>query len=117
MADDGHGAVLAEELGHGGTQTADDVVLLGGDDGTGLLGGGQEQLLIQGLDGVEVQDPGGDALGGEDVGGLQGHLDHHAHGHDGHVLAVTQGDALAQLEVVAGMESVTVSTAERPRRM
>ena len=51
---------------------------------------------------MEVQDPGGDALGGENVGGLQGHLDHHAHGHDGHVLAVAQGDALAQLEVIAG---------------
>ena len=50
---------------------------------------------------MHVDDPDGDSLLRQQVGGLQGHLDHHAHSHNGHILAVPQEHALADLEVIA----------------
>ena len=51
---------------------------------------------------MHVDDPGLDALGGQGLGGLHGLLDHEAHGDDGNVAAIPEGDALAQLEGIAG---------------
>ncbi len=46
-------------------QTADDAVLLGGDDLAALLCSLEDDLLVQRLDGVDVDDPGVDALSGQ----------------------------------------------------
>ena len=49
---------------------------------------------------MDVDDPGVDALFGQLLGGGDGFPDHQAGGDDGQVLAVPEGDAFAQLEVV-----------------
>ena len=58
----GSGQLLAQNGADGFAQTADDVVLLGGDDLAALLGSLEDDLLVQGLDGVDVDDPGVDCL-------------------------------------------------------
>ena len=55
------GQLLAQNGADSLAQTADDAVLLGGDDLAALLGGLEDDLLIQRLDGVDVDDPGVDA--------------------------------------------------------
>ena len=67
-AADGGGQLLAQKRADGLAQTADDVVLLGGDDLAALLGGLEDDLLIQRLDGVDFDDPGVDALGSQLLG-------------------------------------------------
>ena len=93
-------------LGQQGTdrlpQPADDAVLLAGDDTACLPGGGDQQLLVQRLDGVDIDDPGVDTLLGQDLGRVPGHAHHHAGGYDGHVLARAQEGALAQFKLIAG---------------
>ena len=76
-------------------------MLLAGHNGTALPGGLQHQLLVQRLDGVHVYDLGGDALGREGLGCLQGGLHHEAARHDGDVGALAHEDALANLELKA----------------
>ena len=58
--------------------TGQDVGLFGGDDRTGFLRGLQNQLGVERLDGVHIDDAGGDALGGQLFGGGQRHLHVHA---------------------------------------
>ena len=60
--------LLAQDGADGLAQTADDAVLLGGDDLAALLGGLEDDFLIQRLDGVDVDDPGVDALGSQLLG-------------------------------------------------
>ena len=60
----------------------------------------QDQLLVQGLDGVDVDDPGADALGGQVLGGDAGLVHLQAGGDDGDVLALGDRFALADLKVV-----------------
>ena len=65
---------------------------------------------------MHIDDPDGNALLGQNVGGSESHLDHHAHGDHGHVLAVPQEDTLADLELIAlhlvgdGLHSQTAET-------
>src|SRR5699024_5207199 len=81
-------------------QAADDAVLLAGDDLPAVPGGVQDQLLVQGLDGVDDDDPGADALGGQVPGGDAGLVHLQAGGDDGDVLALGDRFALADLKVV-----------------
>ena len=92
--------LLAQDGADGLAQTADDAVLLGGDDLAALLGGLEDDLLIQRLDGVDVDDPGVDALGGQLLGSQAGLVDHQAGSDDGNVAALGDLLALAQLKVV-----------------
>ena len=62
---DGGGALLAQDGTDSLAQTADDTVLLGSDDLAALLGRLEDDVLIQGLNGVDVDDPGVDALGSQ----------------------------------------------------
>ena len=62
--------LLAEQGTDSLAQTADDVVLLGGDDLAALPGSLEDDVLIQRLDGVDVDDAGVDTLGGQGLGGL-----------------------------------------------
>ena len=48
----GDGALFAQHGGHGLAQTAQDAVLLAGDDGTALFGRFDDQFLVQRLDGA-----------------------------------------------------------------
>ena len=73
-------------------------MVLGGDDGTGLLGGLDHQLLVQGLDGADVDDPGGDSRLSQRLSGLHSLRHHQSGGNDGHVTAVPQHLALADLK-------------------
>ena len=50
----GGGQLLRENCAHSFAQTADDVVLLGSDDLAAVLGSLEDDLLVQGLDGVDV---------------------------------------------------------------
>ena len=58
-------AQIGGHAGHSGAQTVDDVVVLHGDDLAAVLDGGGHGLHVQGLDGVHVDDPDGDALGSQ----------------------------------------------------
>ena len=55
-------------------QTADNVVLLGSDDLAALLSSLDDDLLVQGLDGVDVDDPGVDTLGSQLLGSMRASL-------------------------------------------
>ena len=68
----GGGQLLGQDGAHGFAQTADDVVLLGGDHLAALFGRLQDDLLVQRLDGVDVDDAGMDALGGQLLGSHTG---------------------------------------------
>ena len=71
-AADRGGQLLAQDSADSLAQTADDAVLLGGDDLAALLGGLEDDLLVQRLDGVDVDDPGVDALGSQLLGSQAG---------------------------------------------
>ena len=75
-------------------------MLLDGHDVAGLGGALDDQVGIDGLDGVHVDDLGVDALGSELLGGLESLADHQAAGDDGDVGALAHDNALTQLEVV-----------------
>ncbi len=96
----GDGQLFAQDGADGLAQTADDAVLLGGDDPAALLGGLEDDLLVQRLDGVDVDDPGVDALGSQLLRGNAGFVDHQAGGDDGNVAALGDLLALADLEVI-----------------
>ena len=57
------GALFAQQRSHSLAQAADDAVLLTGDDLAALAGSLQDDFLIQGLNGADVDDPGMDSLG------------------------------------------------------
>ena len=78
-------------------------MLLGGDDLAALPGSLEDDVLIQRLDGVDVDDAGVDALGGQGLGGLAGLVDHQAGSHDGNITALGELLALADLEVIVGL--------------
>ena len=99
--------MAARHVGDGAVEAADGVVVLHGDHRAGLLGILQHQLLIEGLDGEHVDDGGVDALLLEQVGGLDGAAHHEAGGDDGHVRALAEHHALADLELLAvGVDAV-----------
>ena len=75
-------------------------MLLGGDHLAALFGRLQDDLLVQRLDGVDVDDAGMDALGGQLLGSDAGLVDHQAGGDDGNVIALGDLLALADLKVV-----------------
>ena len=75
-------------------------MLLGGDDLAALLCSLEDDLLVQRLDGVDVDDAGMDALGGQLLGSDAGLVDHQAGGDDGNVAALGDLLALADLKVI-----------------
>ena len=95
------GQLLAEQAADRLAQTADDGVLLAGDDLAALFGGREHQLLIQGFDGSHVDDHGVNALSRQRLGGHDGFIDHQAVGDDGNVGAVAHNLALANFKLVA----------------
>ena len=104
-ADPAHrgGTLLTEQGGDRLPQAADDRVLLAGDDLSALLRSLQDQLLVQGLDGAQVDDSGGDAGLGQRLARLDGLVDQQAVGDDGHVAAIPEDLAPADLEPEAGL--------------
>ena len=69
-------ALLAQDVGNGTAQTTDHGVLLDGHDVAGLGSALDDQVGVDGLDGVHVDDLGIDALGSELLGGLEGLANH-----------------------------------------
>ena len=100
MAQHRHRALLTQQLAHGAAQTANNGVLLTGDNAAGLPGGLEHQLLIQGLDGVDIDDPQADPLSGKQLCRLECLADHHARGDNGDVAARTEDASLAQRKMV-----------------
>jgi len=76
-------------------------VVLHGQHGAGLAGGGDHRRGVDGLDGVDVDDLGVDALRGELLRGLQRVGDHDAGGENGHIPALTQRARLEEVELIA----------------
>ena len=95
----GDGALFAQHGGHGLAQTAQDAVLLADDDGTALFGRFDDQFLVQRLDGAQVDHPGLDALVLQLLGGNEGLIHFQAGGDDGHIAALGELFALADLEL------------------
>jgi hypothetical protein len=60
----------------------------------------EDDLLVQRLDGVDVDDPGVDALSGQLLRSHAGFVDHQAGGDDGNVAALSDLLTLADLEVI-----------------
>ena len=96
----GDGQLLADDGADGLAQAADDAVLLDRDDAAALAGGGQDDLLVNGLDGRHVDDADIQTLTLGQHGGAQRLVGHQAGGDDGNVIAVGQLLALADLELI-----------------
>ena len=112
---DRRGQLFAEQGADRFTQTADDVVLLHGDDLAALLGSFQHQRLIQGLDGCHVDNHGINAFFCQLLAGFDGFRHQDAVGDDGNVLALPQHFTLADFKVVALLWNTGV--AARPKRI
>ena len=87
-----------QDVGHGVAQTADDAVLLDGDDLAALFSPFGDARSVDGLDGVDVDDGGGDALACERFRSHQGLVDHEAGREDRDILALAQDIGLADLK-------------------
>ena len=87
-----------QDVGHGVAQTADDAVLLDGDDLAALFSPFGDARSVDGLDGVDVDDGGVDAFLGELLRGGEGFADHQAGREDRDILALAQDIGLADLK-------------------
>ena len=97
------GQLLTEEGTDRLSQAADDTVLFAGNDPAAGLGAVQHQFLVQRLHGSQVDHPDGDALGGQQLGGVQGLGHHEAVCQDGGIGALPKDLALADLEFKCGL--------------
>src|SRR5207245_258728 len=97
---DRRGHDLAQELAHRAPEPAVDGMVLDGDHAPGLARREQEGLLVERLDGGDIDDLGVDAVGGELLGRLQRIPDRAARGQNGHVRARAQDVGLAEAELV-----------------
>lgn len=88
-----------EHLRHSAAKTAVDVVLLSGNDRTCLLRAAQDELAVDGLDGVHVHHAHGHTALGHLLGRLERLVHKDAAGDDGHVRAVAHDRALAAGEL------------------
>ena len=61
-ANDGNGATLANNFCNSRAETADDGMLLSGNDSAGLLSRLKDNILINGLDGVDVYNANADTF-------------------------------------------------------
>ena len=77
---DRHRLELGDGHGHHAAQAAVGQVLLGDDQGAGLLGGGRERVAVDRLDRVHVEHAGLDALAGQGLGRVERRGDHQAVG-------------------------------------
>ena len=84
-----------QDVGYGIAQTADDAVLLDGDDLAALFSPFGDARSVDGLDGVDVDDGGVDALAREHFGSHQGFVDHKTGREDRNILTLTQDVGLA----------------------
>ena len=73
------------------------------DQSTGFLTAAGYKLCIDGLPGKHIHHTGGNALQSQRRGGFQCFGDHDAAGNDGHIRAVAQDIALADLKGAAGL--------------
>ena len=103
-AEDGDRAGLGDDLCHSRAEAAENVGLFRGDYAAGLTGGRNDGLLIERLDGVDVEYCGGNALGGERFARLQSLLDHKTGGYDGDIAAGGELGRLAELKMIFGDE-------------
>ena len=87
-----------QDVGHGIAQTADDAVLLDGDDLAALFSPFGDARSVDGLDGVDVDDGGVDALACERFRRHQGFIDHQTRCEDRDVLALAKNVGLADLK-------------------
>lgn len=93
--------VLCQNLCDCAAEAAGDLMVLCGDDGSGLTGTLKDALHINGLYGKHIDHAGLDALGHQLVRGLQRLGHHDAVSHDRHVRPLPQQDALADGELGA----------------
>ena len=75
-------------------------MLFAGDDLAALLGRLENNLLVEGLDGADVDNAGVDAFSSEVLRSCQGFGDHEARCDDGNIIAVRELLALSELESV-----------------
>ena len=97
-AADRGGQLLAEQRADSLAQTADDAVLLDGDDLAALFSPFGDARSVDGLDGVDVDDGGVDAIACERFGSHQGLVDHQTRCEDRDVLALAKNVGLADLK-------------------
>ena len=87
-----------QDVGHGVAQTADDAVLLDGDDLAALFSPFGDARSVDGLDGVDVDDGGVDAIACERFRSHQGFIDHQTRCEDRDVLALAKNVCFANLK-------------------
>ena len=102
MADDRDGAFCGNKLHDRAAETTEHGGLFAGDDRAGFKGSVQDQVLVEGLDRVDIQHARGNAFRREDLTRCSCHGYHHAGRGDGNVVASRDQSALAKLEAVAG---------------
>ena len=75
-------------------------MLLGSDDGAGLLGAAHDKLTVDGLNGIHIDYTDGNALFRQHLGSLYRLVHQKAAGDDGDIAALTDDCALAELELL-----------------
>ena len=93
--------IAGDDAGDDAAQAAVDVVLFGGDDGAGLLRGGDDSVFIGGGQGVQVDNPRVNALAGQAVGGVQGRSQQGTAANNADVAAGPHDFGLALVKLIA----------------
>lgn len=99
------GGVLDEAFGHRAAKAVEDAGVFRGDGAARARGAGQHQLLVKRLDGVDVDDFGGNPLGLQQLCGIERFCDHDAAGKNRNVAARLQQVAFAERERGAFVEN------------
>lgn len=93
--------LCARQVGNGRAETGADLMVLRCDDAAGLCSRTEHQLLVKRLPGVHVDHASGNTLCCQHFFGLECLVYQNTGGNNGHVLAVTQRNALADLKIRA----------------
>ncbi len=101
MRSTGTGILCARQVGNGRAEAGADLMVLRCDDAAGLCSRTEHQLLVKRLPGVHVDHASGNTLCCQHFFGLECLVYQNTGGNNGHVLAVTQRNALADLKIRA----------------
>ena len=92
--------LLYHHFGHGSPESPQHIMLFGGNDGPCLCGRLDDDVMVDGLYGMDIDYAGADALDLKDLGSLKGMVNHVSGGDDAEVFPFSQDDAFPELPVV-----------------
>ena len=95
-----NGIFFAKNLRNSRAETADNAVFFSGDDCAGFICRLDKNLPVNGLDGVNIDNPCVDSISFKFLCGKKSLVDHKTGCNDCYVLAVLEGNALSKLKLV-----------------